>query len=252
MDDTTIQKKGSHLNQTKLDQNEICSMFNRIAHRYDLLNRTLSFGQDIIWRNKVANYLTDDSEQIILDLATGTGDLLISLYEKNSKVKYGIGLDMAGKMLELAEKKIIAKNLQHSLSLVKADAVRIPFADNTFNAVTIAFGIRNIPEISKALSEMNRILKTNGRALILEFSLPQNSLLKRVYLLYFRYILPFVGKLVSGDSSAYRHLNQSVETFPYGKEFCQLMKGAGFKEVKANQLSHGIATIYQGSCKPHN
>ena len=225
---------------------DVWKMFDRIAHRYDLLNRMLSCGQDVVWRNKVANHLTDQQNQHILDLATGTGDLLISIFENNDRAKTAIGIDMAEKMLEFGRPKLAKRNLDNAISLQTGDATDIPFAENQFDAVTISFGIRNVNDVNKSLFEMYRVLKKGGRAIILEFSLPQNKLLKRLYLFYFRNILPKIGSLISGDSYAYRYLNQTVESFPYGKEFCDLLNSAGFTAVKMAPLTFGIATIYQG------
>ncbi len=222
-------------------------MFDRIAPRYDLLNRLLSFGRDVAWRKQVSRYLPQKAELAILDLATGTGDLLISLHNESGRVVSGVGMDLAEKMLELAKKKIDARNLDKALSVTIGDAKEIPFANGSFDTVTIAFGIRNVDPVEKALKEMYRILNPGGKALILEFSLPANALMRRLYLLYFRYVLPAVGAVISGDSYAYRYLNRTVETFPYGEDFCRLMRLAGFNDVEAHRLTFGVATIYEGS-----
>lgn len=227
-------------------RNEVWKMFNRIAHRYDLLNRLLSFGQDVIWRKKVAEHLKDIPDQHILDLATGTADLLLTVYRRNSLVQTGVGIDLAEKMLEIGRQKIAQHHLDGKLQLQIGDATNIPFSDETFDAVTIAFGIRNVEDLQKALREMYRILKPGGRAVILEFSLPANRLIRTAYLFYFRHILPRVGAVISGDAYAYRYLNQTVETFHYGDEFCELMAHAGFRDVAATALTFGIATIYRG------
>ena len=224
-------------------------MFDRIAHRYDLLNRLLSFGQDSIWRRKTARLLPDGSDLHLLDLATGTADLMLSLHKYSKRIDFGVGLDMAGKMLTLGREKLLKQKKTDVLTLVRSDACRLPFAEGSFNAVTIAFGIRNVIDVPLALSEMHRILRPNGRALILEFSLPENRFVRRLYLLYFRHILPAVGAIISGDNQAYRYLNETVETFPYGEEFCRLMEQAGLTNVKANRLTFGVATIYQGDRK---
>jgi demethylmenaquinone methyltransferase/2-methoxy-6-polyprenyl-1,4-benzoquinol methylase len=225
-------------------------MFDRIAHRYDLLNRLLSFGQDSIWRRRVARLLPDGDDLHLLDLATGTADLMLSLKRRSKCIGFGVGLDMARRMLEIGRQKIARKNQADKLTLVQSDACRLPFDDSTFNAVTIAFGIRNVIDVPMALKDMHRILIPNGRALILEFSLPENRFVRKIYLLYFRHVLPAVGALISGDSRAYRYLNQTVETFPYGQDFCRLMETAGFANVKANRLTLGVATIYQGDRLP--
>lgn len=233
-------------NQTIPKRENVHKMFDRIAGRYDLLNHLLSFRQDVRWRKKVAALLPKKENIAVLDLATGTGDLLLSMKKYRSDMQTGVGLDMAGEMLKFAVKKTDDKQLSESLSFVRGDAVNIPFADNSFDAVTIAFGIRNVVDVSKSLSEMYRILSDKGKALILEFSLPKNRLVKAGYLFYFRHILPKVGGFISGDSYAYSYLNRTVETFPYGEEFCQLMENSGFKNVQEHRLTFGIATIYEG------
>ncbi len=225
-------------------------MFDRIAHRYDLLNRLLSFGRDVAWRKRVACHLPDRPNCSVLDLATGTADLLISVYDHSGRVRQGTGIDMAGKMLSIAREKIAVRNLQDILTVAPGDAMNIPFAGGSFDAVMIAFGIRNLTDVPAGLKEMHRVLNDGGRALILEFSLPENRFMRGLYLIYFRYVLPVVGAIISGDRYAYRYLNRTVETFPYGTEFCDLMKDAGFVNVKADRLTFGVATIYEGTCKP--
>jgi len=185
----------------------------------------------------------------VLDVATGTADLLISLYDNSGRVKTGVGMDMAGEMLKIARKKISAGKYQHALSVVQGDATDLPFEDRSFDAVTIAFGIRNLTDVPLGLRQMHRILNDGGRALILEFSLPGNWFMRKLYLLYFRYVLPAVGSVISGDSYAYRYLNKTVETFPYGAEFCAMMEQAGFEDVRAHRLTFGIASIYEGTRK---
>ena len=222
-------------------------MFNRIAHRYDLLNRLLSFGQDVRWRNRLATMLPKQPVTQVLDLATGTGDVLLTLARGEGGVE-GFGLDMAADMLTFARQKIDRAHLDGRLVLVRADGIALPFADQSFDLATIAFGIRNIPDYRIAITEMHRVLRPGGRALILEFSLPSNRLLRAAYLLYFRHVLPRVGSIISGDSYAYKYLNQTVETFPYGSEFAELMRHAGFSVVKQHPLTFGVATIYEGIC----
>ncbi len=226
---------------------DVWRMFDRIAHRYDLLNRLLSFRQDVAWRKRLARLLPDRSNLRVLDLATGTGDVLLSLYGTSGKVRSGVGVDMAGKMIAIGNRKIRDRRLDQSLRMVRGDAMCIAFNDASFDAVTIAFGIRNVLDVSEALREMRRILAPGGRALVLEFSLPRNAVFRVGYLFYFRHVLPRIGGLVSGDSYAYRYLNKTVESFPYGEVFCALMREAGFDAVKAHPLTFGIATIYQGS-----
>ncbi|MDF1544852.1 MAG: bifunctional demethylmenaquinone methyltransferase/2-methoxy-6-polyprenyl-1,4-benzoquinol methylase UbiE [bacterium] len=223
---------------------ESWAMFDRIAKRYDLLNRLLSFGRDRVWRKRVAEYLPQGDEIDLLDLATGTTDLLISLCRSKETVKYGVGLDMSAEMLRVGERKIVTEGLADRCALVHSDAQALPFASNSFDAVTIAFGIRNVPDVPKALKEITRVLKSGGRAIVLEFSLPKNRLIRQLYLFYFRQILPRVGSIISGDAYAYRYLNRTVETFPYGEEFCRLLRQAGMNIAGHSELTFGVASIY--------
>lgn len=226
---------------------DVWRMFDRIAHRYDLLNRLLSFRQDVAWRKRLARLLPDRPDLRVLDLATGTGDVLLSLHHNSGRVQSGVGVDMAGKMLAIGHEKIAARDLSKTLRMVRGDAMTIAFDDASFDAVTIAFGIRNVLDVCEALREMRRVLRPGGRALVLEFSLPGNALFRAGYLFYFRHVLPRIGGLISGDSYAYRYLNETVESFPYGEAFCALMRDAGFADVRAHPLTFGIATIYEGS-----
>lgn len=227
-------------------RSDVWKMFDRIAHRYDLLNRLLSFGQDVIWRKKVVRHLKKTPDQHILDLATGTADLLLTIDQKHPFLQEGIGIDLAEKMLDVGQRKIADHGLNRKLHLQVGDVAAIPFPENSFDAVTIAFGIRNVENLKEGLGEMYRVLKSGGRAVILEFSLPSNRLIRASYLFYFRNVLPRVGAFISGDKYAYQYLNETVESFPYGNEFCDLMRQAGFKEVMSTPLTFGIATIYQG------
>jgi demethylmenaquinone methyltransferase/2-methoxy-6-polyprenyl-1,4-benzoquinol methylase len=240
----------SHENIEKNDKNppreDVHIMFDRISNRYDLLNRLLSFRRDVIWRKKLAELLPQRESIKILDLATGTGDVLFSLIQKNSHIISGVGLDMSSEMLKLAHIKINKNRLQDKLSLIRGDATNIPFDDNSFDVTTIAFGIRNVIDVNRSLSEMFRVLTPNGKALILEFSLPKNRIVKLLYLFYFRRILPLVGGVISGDSYAYSYLNKTVETFPYGSDFCELMRKIGFDSVRQHPMTFGIATVYEG------
>lgn len=220
-------------------------MFDRIARKYDFLNHFLSLNRDKSWRKQMIKHLPDRSGLDILDLATGTGDQLLALYE-SGKIKSGVGTDLASKMMAIAAGKINERGLASILSLVRGDGTRMPFADRSFDIVSITFGIRNLPDVLQALSEMKRVLKPDGRALILEFSLPSNRILRKLYLFYFRKVLPLMGGMISGDKEAYRYLNETVETFPYGDSFCRLMTEAGFSRVASHPLTFGISTIYRG------
>lgn len=225
---------------------DIWLMFDRIAGRYDLLNRLLSFGQDIRWRKQVARFLANHNKQYILDLATGTGDQLLYLFESSNKIDRAIGTDLASNMLDIGKKKVKKRQLSNKISLQEGDAESIKFPDDTFDAVTISFGIRNVVNVSQSLSEMYRVLKPNGRVLVLEFSIPYNRLMRKIYLLYFRYFLPMCGSVISGDGYAYQYLNETVETFPYGNDFCHLLVSAGFQNVYMHPMTFGITTIYVG------
>lgn len=225
---------------------KVWEMFDRIAPRYDLLNRLLSFRRDVAWRNAMARHLPDRDHMLVLDLATGTGDQLLALRKRCDRISRGIGMDMSEGMLAFGREKIRDRGLTGQLELRTGDATDIPLPDATFDALTMSFGIRNVVDVPKALREMVRVLKPGGRALILEFSLPANRVVRAGHLFYLRRVLPAVGALVSGDGYAYRYLNQTIETFPYGEAFCSLMREAGFASAIPHPLTFGVATIYQG------
>jgi len=227
-----------------LPKSDSWKMFNSIAGRYDFLNRLLSLGQDIRWRNALKKFLPSYSGLTILDLATGTADVLITLSKDNPKVHRGFGVDPAIKMLEIGRNKIKAQHLDDRLVLQKGDAQALPFLDETFDCVTISFGIRNIPDLRLALLEMFRVTKKGGRVLILEFSKPENPLLKAGHWLYLQTFVPVVGFLFSGNFKAYTYLNQTIQTFPYGDRFCKILKQMGFINIESHPLMGGAATIY--------
>ncbi len=222
-------------------------MFDRIAPRYDLLNRVLSMRRDVAWRKRMRRHLPEGDRLRVLDLATGTADVLLTLLAGEGRVARGVGLDPAGRMLELGREKVKQRGWTDRVTLIRGDAATLPMVDGAFDVVTIAFGIRNVADVGAALREMNRVLRPGGRVLILEFSLPANPAFRALYLAYFRHVLPRLGGAVSGDTAAYRYLNQTVERFPYGDAFCRLLEDAGFREVRAFPLTFGIATLYQGS-----
>ena len=221
-------------------------MFDDISPKYDFLNHVLSFGLDILWRRQLAQFLPLKRRQKILDLATGTGDVLISMFQNNPNVQSGCGVDLAGKMMEIGRKKIADKDLESQITLHHGDAHQIPFNDHTFDTVSIAFGIRNMQNHSLVLTEMYRVLNKGGRVLVLEFSLPQNPIIRGLHIFYLRHIVPLIGAVLSRYYQAYKYLNKTIEAFPYGDEFCSLMKKAGFQNTKASSLFFGVATIYQG------
>ena len=225
---------------------ESWKMFNDISGRYDFLNKFLSFGLDIGWRNRLSRYLPKNSNLKLLDLATGTGDVILTLMKRCPRITSAVGIDMADQMLEIGRKKVEQAGFAQKIKLQPGNANHTMFDHDIFDAVTIAFGIRNVPEPMRVLAEMQRVLKKGGRALVLEFSIPQNPIIKAVSLFYLRNILPFLGAFISGNPKAYRYLNQTVEIFPHGEEFCAMLEEAGFQNVKAIPLTFGIATIYQG------
>lgn len=219
-------------------------LFDRIAHRYDPLNRLLSFGTDQSWRKKLVQYLPDGPIHL-LDMATGTGDQLLMLASLRSDLT-GVGIDPSREMLAIAPAKAEKAGLQRRLSFLHGAAESIPFPDGSFDAVTISFGIRNVVDLRGSLREMTRVLRSNGRLIILEFSLPSNPMLRFGYLLYFRHILPRLGGLISGDPTAYRYLNKTVESFPYGDSFAAILREIGLEKVTTTPLTFGVATIYCG------
>ena len=220
-------------------------MFDEISPRYDLLNRILSFGLDRAWRRRLNSFLGPKPNQEALDLATGTADVLLAL-SKNSNIKSGVGVDLADKMLNLGKAKIQKRQLDDRLTLQHGDILDLPFPPESFDIATIAFGIRNVPEPHKVLKEMFRVLRKGGRALVLEFSLPPSRWLRFLHLFYLRYVVPFIGFLLTGHARAYRYLNQTIEDFPFGQEFCSMMLESGFQKVTIHPLTFGIATIYEG------
>lgn len=229
---------------------ETWQMFNKIAPRYDVLNHLLSGYIDHYWRYRLGKKLPKKDRLTVLDVATGTGDVGLSLLNhRSSKVSHVVGIDLAESMLDIAQKKI-EKRQEKRMVIRKGDAMNIPFPNELYDVATIAFGIRNVPDMQKALNEMYRILKPGGRILVLEFSIPKFFLMRWIYLAYFRFILPIVGGWISGDRKAYKYLNTSVEQFPKPFEFLDMIKKSGFTEVHVTSLTGGIAALYCGD-KPH-
>lgn len=220
------------------------AMFNDIAPKYDFLNHFLSLGIDISWRKKVRKLLAAKEPKIILDVATGTGDLAIELNKLNpDKI---IGLDIAANMLDIGKEKIKAKKLDQVIEMRLGDSENLPFDEHTFDAVTVAFGVRNFENLQKGLKEMHRVLKPGGVVAVLEFSKPKAFPIKQVYNFYFRYILPGFGKLVSKSKDAYTYLPESVNTFPEDEIFLNELRQSGFTKNSQNRLTMGIATLYTG------
>lgn len=225
----------------------VAGMFDRIAFRYDTLNRLLSFGLDMRWRKRLARHLPPRHGQRILDLATGTGDQLLAVFEATDRVDQGVGMDLAEEMLALGREKVRRRARSDTITLETGDACAIPSPAGSFDAATISFGIRNVPDVGRCLREIHRVLRPESRALVLEFSLPRNRLLLACHLFYLRHVLPRIGRWLSGDVEAYRYLNRTIEAFPFGEAFCRLMRDAGFIDVQAHPLSGGLVTLYVGS-----
>ncbi|OQX97969.1 MAG: bifunctional demethylmenaquinone methyltransferase/2-methoxy-6-polyprenyl-1,4-benzoquinol methylase [Bacteroidetes bacterium 4572_128] len=229
-------------NSYKSKKEQVAFMFDNISSKYDFLNHLFSFGIDKIWRNKLINLLRKNNHKIVLDLATGTGDLAIKI--SKLKVKKIIGIDISKGMLNFAEKKIKNKNLENIISFELGDAEKIKFENNYFDAITIAFGVRNFENLEIGLQEMFRVLKKNGKVFILEFSKAKKFPVKQIYNFYFSKIIPFLGKKISKDNSAYDYLYSSVEVFPEGNKFLEKLNDVGFKNCKQISLNFGIASIY--------
>ena len=229
--------------QSKKEQ--VAEMFNNISKRYDLLNHVLSMGIDILWRKKAVRMLKPFSPKVILDIATGTGDFAIESSRLKPDKIYGV--DISEGMLEVGRKKIISKKLNDVIEMQLGDSEKLLFDDNFFDAVTVAFGVRNYENLKLGLSEMFRVMKPGGHVVIIEFSKPNKFPIKQVYNFYFKAILPTIGKLVSKDQSAYTYLPESVSAFPHGQAFIDIMNEVGFTETKAIPLTLGISSIYWGS-----
>ncbi|WP_339754526.1 bifunctional demethylmenaquinone methyltransferase/2-methoxy-6-polyprenyl-1,4-benzoquinol methylase UbiE [uncultured Winogradskyella sp.] len=224
---------------------QVTKMFDTISKEYDGLNRVISFGIDVKWRNKVVKLVANENPKNILDIATGTGDLAISLTSTNAKEI--IGLDISGGMLEVGRKKISSKKLDDIISMVIGDSEDLPFKDNTFDAITVAFGVRNFENLEKGLSEILRVLKPNGIFAILETSVPTNPIYKIGYKFYSKLILPTIGKLFSKDRVAYKYLSESASVFPYGEALNNILRKIGFINVEDKPQTMGVATIYTAS-----
>jgi demethylmenaquinone methyltransferase / 2-methoxy-6-polyprenyl-1,4-benzoquinol methylase len=218
-------------------------MFDKIAPKYDLLNRILSLGIDLSWRKRAISKLASLQPKQILDVATGTADVAL-LTAKMLKPEKIIGIDIAVQMLEIGREKIAQRGLSDIISLQTGDSEQLPFEDNCFDAVTVAFGVRNFEHLEQGLAEMYRVLRPGGRVVILEFSRPNYFPFKQIYRIYFKFVLPFIGRLTSRDTSAYDYLYKSAMAFPEGETFMNILTKTGFQDPVSERLSLGICSIY--------
>ncbi|AKK73721.1 ubiquinone biosynthesis methyltransferase UbiE [Chryseobacterium gallinarum] len=231
-------------NSEATKKSQVEDMFDNIAPKYDLLNHVLSMKIDVLWRNKLVKWMKNDTPQEVLDVATGTGDLAIAI-EKGTGSKV-VGLDLSQQMLNVGVIKIKKLKLDGKISMQKGDAENLPFEDNRFDAVSVAFGVRNFENLTKGLAELRRVVKDNKSVYILEFSKVE-GFMGPLYMFYFKNILPAIGRLVSKDNRAYTYLPDSVNAFPFGEKMKQILLDTGFKKVEYKKLSLGIATIYKAT-----
>ncbi len=222
---------------------QVRDMFNRIAPHYDGLNRFLSLGIDIRWRRKAVAQLTVESGSTVLDVATGTADVALEIIKQHQPHQI-IGVDIANNMLDLGRDKIRKKGLHQSIRLEQGDSENLRFSDNTFDAATVAFGVRNFQNLENGLNEIFRVLKPGGQLVVLEFSKPSVFPFKQIYHFYFRNILPLIGRFTSKDPRAYSYLYESVQAFPDGKAFEAELKKTGYSATTCKPLTFGICSIY--------
>ena len=221
---------------------QVAQMFDNISEDYDGLNRVISLGIDVSWRKKVVKLVGENNPQQILDIATGTGDLALMMSELNPEKI--VGLDISEGMLQVGRQKIAKANLSNKIKMIVGDSESIPFPDNTFDAITVSFGVRNFENLDKGLTEILRVLKPGGKFVVLETSNPTKFPFKQGYKLYTNYILPIIGKLFSKDKVAYSYLSETANTFPFGKAFNNILQKNGFKNAKNIPVTFGVASIY--------
>lgn len=226
---------------------QVAQMFDNISGNYDGLNRVISFGTDIKWRKKVLRMVSKNHPKLILDVATGTGDLAILMTA--TKADKIIGLDISAGMLEVGKQKIALKNMNNQIDMILGDSESIPFDNDYFDAITVAFGVRNFENLEAGLSEILRVLKPNGTFVILETSVPTKFPFKQGYTLYTKYIMPLIGKIFSKDNAAYTYLSESASNFPFGEALNNILRKIGFIDVASYPQTFGVATIYEASKK---
>ena len=242
MDKKITPYKGSDLNKKQ----QVEKMFDNISTDYDGLNRVISFGIDVKWRRKVVALVARQKPDLVLDIATGTGDLAINLAKGTGATKI-FGLDISEGMLSVGRKKIAKEQLSNRIEMLQGDSEALPFEDNSFDAITVAFGVRNFENLEIGLSEISRVLKPGGIFVILETSVPTKFPFKQGYNLYTRYLLPLIGKLFSKDQNAYSYLSESAAAFPYGERFNNILRKSGFINIENKPQTLGVATIYTAS-----
>jgi demethylmenaquinone methyltransferase/2-methoxy-6-polyprenyl-1,4-benzoquinol methylase len=227
---------------TKKEQ--VATMFNNISAKYDFLNHFLSLGIDKLWRKKAIKLLSKHQPKSVLDIATGTGDFAIEALKLNPERI--VGVDISEGMMAMGREKLKKRKLDQKITLQYGDSEELPFDSETFDAITVAFGVRNFQNLEQGLSEMKRVLTHNGTAVVLEFSKPKTFPIKQLFGFYSNYLIPFFGKLISKDKAAYTYLPESVAAFPEGDEFLHIMQKVGFTNTFRKPLTGGIATIYIG------
>ncbi|MBO0322644.1 bifunctional demethylmenaquinone methyltransferase/2-methoxy-6-polyprenyl-1,4-benzoquinol methylase UbiE [Muricauda sp. CAU 1633] len=238
-----MSKKVTPYKESQLGKKEqVRQMFDTISKNYDGLNRVISFGIDLKWRKRMVNLLKKKAPKTILDIATGTGDLAIAMTKTGAEKI--IGLDISPGMLEVGKEKILDKNLQNTIEMVVGDSEDLPFEDNSFDAITVGFGVRNFENLEKGLAEIYRVLKPGGTFMVLETSVPTKFPFKQGYRLYCNYILPTIGKIFSKDRSAYAYLSESASVFPHGEAFNNILAKIGFIGIENKPQTFGVASIY--------
>jgi demethylmenaquinone methyltransferase / 2-methoxy-6-polyprenyl-1,4-benzoquinol methylase len=227
---------------------QVAAMFDNIATQYDFLNRLLSLRIDTIWRKKMIRELEQLPQlKHVLDVATGTADVALQTAKQlNTKDLNITGIDISAEMLNIGKQKVAQKELNHKITLQQADSENLPFADNNFDAVTVAYGVRNFENLERGLTEIYRVLKPTGKVVILEFSQPKGFPFRQLFQAYFKYVLPVIGRITSNDSRAYTYLFESVQEFPAGDDFLKILEQSGFKSTQCKQLTFGICSIYTG------